>query len=763
MRCFFKYVILTAFLVAPYLSFAQGVALVLSGGGAKAFAHVGVLKALEENDIPIDYIIGNSMGAIIGALYASGYSPKEIEAILNNADFIQFTKESSSKDACFYQNDEKSASFVRFTFNVDKGFNVQIPLNVYDFKEIDYQLMELFAGAGALSNSNFDSLMIPFRCIASDVDSSRMVVFRNGNLTKAVRASVTFPFFVRPIDIDGVVYFDGGMYDNFPVDVAIDEFNPDFLIGSKAVNNFESPNPDNAISLMQSMLMTKANFGIDSTLGVIIESNTGEGTIFQFSKVGTYIDSGYVAANRMIVGIKNRLQKPDIKDLPRTKRKQFNERMGKVQFKSINVKGLNNKQQKYFQKLIGDIDRFNDTKKFHRFYSCLISNENITSVYPEIEYDSLLNEFNLNLLMKKTEPFHLHLGGYISSSGVNEGFLDLGFNYFGKSAKNINIGAYFGTFYNSISTIAKIEFPYRVPITLKLKFLASRKNYFSNARYFLEDKFPAYIITDENYLDFSIGIPVNYTGVAAIGLSNINAYYQYYQDNYFSRTDTADVSNFYYLSPWIEYQINTLNQKLYPTQGQMLYTSFSYYTGFEKYTEGSGKTPQQEISSNLSYLSLVVRYLKLFRLNTEVSVGISGELGYSTKPLLSNYISSLLIATPYEPIPVMKTLFLENFRANNYGGIGAVFDYSFVKNFNIRLDGYYYLPYEKINKGVAGNNAYLSKPFNHQYFLGSARIIYHPPIGVISASVNYIEKPGSKFGFLINLGYLIFNKSKLNK
>ena len=86
-----------------------------------------------------------------------------------------------------------------------------------------------------------------------------------------------------------------------------------------------------------------------------------------------------------------------------------------------------------------------------------------------------------------------------------------------------------------------------------------------------------------------------------------------------------------------------------------------------------------------------------------------------------------------------------------------------IKNFNLRLDGYYYLPYEKINKGDVGNKAYLSEPFNYQYFLGSARIIYHPPIGVISDSVNYIEKPGSKFGFLINLGYLIFNKSKLNK
>jgi NTE family protein len=129
---------------------------------------------------------------------------------------------------------------------------------------------------------------------------------------------------------------------------------------------------------------------------------------------------------------------------------------------------------------------------------------------------------------------------------------------------------------------------------------------------------------------------------------------------------------------------------------------------------------------------------------------------------MSNYISTLLLAQPFEPIPVMRSMFLENYRANIYGNTGVIINYNFYKNFDFRIDGYYYVPYEKILRNES-NQAVLSSPFSYQYFVGSARILYRPPIGVISASVNYIEKPGSKLGFLINLGYLIFNKSKLNR
>ena len=514
---------------------------------------------------------------------------------------------------------------------------------------------------------------------------------------------------------------------------------------------------------MQSMLMTKANFEIDSLRGFVIESKTGDESIFQFSRVDSYIDSGYVAAISMIGDIKNRVESYGSTINSSEKRKKFTSKIPKPKLNDIEIIGVNNKQKKYFLKLIGDTQRFSNTKRFNRFYQCLLSNENAMNIYPEMEYDSVNRGFDLKLVITKTEPFNLKVGGYISSSGVNEGLIDLGYRFFGSTSKVFNIGAYFGTFYNSFSVDGKIEFPNKIPLYLKLDFLISRKNYFSNARYFFEDQFPAYIISDENYLDLSVGIPTGYSGALSAGVSNINASFQYYQDNYFSRTDTADVSNFYFISPSLEYEFNTLNKRLYPTFGHRFYIGLSYYSGNEKYTKGSGKSPNTEIKTNLNYYSFILRYLKYLELSRSISLGLSMEVGISSKPLMNNYISSLLMATPYNPLPVMKSLFLENYRANNYGAVGGTLDYNFYKRFNFRLEGYYYIPYEKLLLDDTDNSAYYSSPSSYHYAVASARFVYHPPIGVISASVNYIEKPGNKFGFLLNLGYLIFNKSKLNR
>jgi len=741
---------------------SQSVALVLSGGAAKAYAHIGVIKALEENNIPIDYIVGSSMGALIGGLYSSGYTIDEIRIILSNQEFLNITK-GKSRVICNYQQNEPNAAFVNFPFNIDKGFNIQLPLNVYDFQSIDYALMEYFASASAISHENFDSLMIPFRCVAADIDSSRLVVFDHGNLAKSIRASMTFPFMVRPVKIDGVVLFDGGMYDNFPVGVAVEEFNPDFIIGSKAVDNFSSPDPDDAVSLMQSMLMSKANFGIDSLVGLVIETKSGEESIFEFSKINDYIDSGYFAAMQMIPEIITRLDTSSKIVSVTKKRSVFKEVLQQTLIGSISVSGLNEKQSQYFIKLIGSNDRYNSTNSFIDFYNRLLSNENVANIYPEIIFDSVTGIFDLNLIIEKSEPFNLQVGGYISSFGVNEGFLEFGYKHLGSYAKSFSISSYFGTFYNSLAGIGKIEFPGEIPFYLKVNMLISRKNYFSNARYYYEDQFPAYIIADENYAEISTGIPVGLYSSVSAGISNINAYFQYYKDNQFSRTDTADVSNFYFLSPTLEFEFNSLNRKQNASKGHSLYVSLSYYLGNEKYRDGSGKAPSDEVSNNLSYYTISMRYLKYFQLSNTLSAGLSSQLSISSKPLLDSYISSLLLATPYEPIPIMKTLFLENYRANNYGSVGASFVYGFYSRFDVRFEGHYYVPYNKLLKDSNNNTAYLSSPFNYHYVLGLAQLTYRPPVGVVSVSVNYIDKPGNKLGFLVNIGYLIFNKSKLNR
>ncbi len=759
-----RYVLMLLVLVYSGLLRGQEVAVVLSGGGAKAFAHIGVLKALEENNIPVDYIVGNSMGALIGGLYAAGYSPEEITTMLSNHAFEGIQKVSSDKRVCFYQHYEANASFVSLPLNLKKGLRLELPFRLYDLQYIDFKMMNAYAGASAAAHYNFDSLMIPYRCVASDIDSSKLVILKKGQLAKAVRASITFPLFIRPIKIDDDWLFDGGVYDNFPVEIARREFSPNLIIGSKAVRNFSNADPDDVVSLLQSMLMQKADFSIDSSDGVLIEIPSGDENIFHFSRINQYIDSGYMAANKAIPEIKRKLNHGHSKASIAQRREQFIKRKPEGEVVEVDFLGINQAQQHYFRQILGLKKHPGFSRQsFEKRFVKLQRNENVKSVYPSLYFNEKTQGYDLLLDMSLNDPLAIDMGGYISSSGVNEGFVGLGYLHLGKTAKHFAINGYFGTFYNSIAGLSRIEFPGRVPFILQLNFLASRKNYFSNARYFFEDEYPAYIISDENYVELSGIFPVNNNGLLKMGVSNLNSNFRYYQDNYFSRTDTADISNFYFAVPFLEYEYNTLDTKQFPSRGRYLFAGLGGYFGNEHSIPGNKSQGQIETNSNLQFYNLSFKYEEYWNWFSSFTWGVSADVGISNRRLADNYLSSVLISKPYEPLEYMKTKFLENYRAPSYGGVGMTGIVQFSRPFQLRLNTYYYVPYQKILRADNGFGATLSDPFTYQYLAASAQLVYHPPIGVVSVSVNYVDQPGNKVGFLLNLGYLIFNKSRLNR
>ncbi|MDP2724118.1 MAG: patatin-like phospholipase family protein [Bacteroidales bacterium] len=736
-------------------------AVVLSGGGAKAFSHIGVLKALEENDIPIDYIVGNSMGALIGALYASGYRPDEIQVMLTDPAFISIENAVSETRVSFYQHREPNASFARIPFYIKNGLRFDLPFKMYDLQYIDFRMMSVFASATAAAHYNFDSLMIPFRCIAADIDSSRLLTLKKGNLSKAIRASMTFPLFIRPVEIDGNMLFDGGIYNNFPVDVACQEFQPDFIIGSKAIRNFSKANPDDVVSLLQNMLMQKADFSIGSSDGILIETISGDESIFHFARINEYIDSGYVAALRVIPELKKKLPHSHSKTVVAEEREHFKAKEPDEEVSEVKFEGINELQQKYFRQILGlkKQSGFNLNTMYSHFVK-LHRNENIKSVYPSLTYYPHNKGSVLELDITQNDPLAVEIGGYISSTGINEGYVGLDYMDLRKTARHLSASANFGTFYNSVAAMGRIEFPAKVPLILQLNFSSSRKNYFSNARFFFEDQFPAYIIIDENYAELAGIIPSGQDGLFTLGFSNLNMSYKYYPDNYFSRNDTSDISNFYFATPFVEYEYETLNRKQFASRGKYLLIGFNAYFGTEHTIPGSKSHGETEIKRNLGFYSLVLRYQQYWKLTSPMDIGISIDMDITGKPILSNYISSLLISSPFEPLEFMKTKFLESYRAPSSGGIGLTTVFELQRQFEFRLNGYCYVPYQKILLDSDGRNGRLSTPFSYQYFAGSAQLVYHPPIGVISASINYINQPGSKFGFLLNLGYLLFNKSR---
>ncbi len=192
------------------------VALVLSGGGARGAAHVGVLKVLEELRIPVDFVVGTSAGAIVGAAYASGMSPAAIERELGQLHTADLFHDLARGDVPLRRKADDETNFIGPEIGVGPQ-GVQLPKGAIAGVSLEAVLRRLTAGQ---RDVDFDLLPIPFRAIATDVASGEMVVLKKGSLSTAVRASMAVPAAVDPVQIDGRLLVDGGVVRNLPVDVA---------------------------------------------------------------------------------------------------------------------------------------------------------------------------------------------------------------------------------------------------------------------------------------------------------------------------------------------------------------------------------------------------------------------------------------------------------------------------------------------------------------------------------------------------------------
>ena len=274
------------------------IGLVLGGGGAAGISHVGVLKVLEENHIPIDYIAGNSMGAIIGSLYASGLSADEIEKVAKQLDWPTLFQDDPGYALKSYDQKKQAADFFNtLTFGVSKE-GVKFPGGLIGGQRLMFELRRLLAPTQKYNN--FDQLPIPFRAVATDIRTGETVVLKDGNLATAVRASMSIPGIFTPVTINNRLLVDGLVSNNVPVDVARD-MGADILIVSRIPAG--KPRPLNSaldISLQtMDLLMSKTSQAqIDSLTksDILIEPPIGDIGSLDFSRVNETIPIGIKGA-----------------------------------------------------------------------------------------------------------------------------------------------------------------------------------------------------------------------------------------------------------------------------------------------------------------------------------------------------------------------------------------------------------------------------------------------------------------------------------
>lgn len=409
-----------ASLLLPITSFSQEttkrpkIGLVLSGGGAKGFAHIGVLKVLEEAGVKVDYIAGTSMGAVIGGLYASGFSATQIDSIFYNTDFDELLQDyipRSSKSFYEKRNDQMYALTLPFE-KLKIGVPIALSKGMYNYNllsKLTHKVRHV---------RDFNKLPIPFLCIATDIEKGEQVILKEGYLAQAMLASSAFPSLFSPVEIDGKLLIDGGVVNNYPVE-EIRKMGADIVIGVDVQDDLKDRNSlkDATRILVQitNLDMIKTMKDKQKLTDIYIKPEVSDYGVISFKEGQEIVKKGKEAAFGVSQQLKKLADTTIIYKLNEVKvKKDF------LQVKSISINKLENYTRAY---VIGKL-RFNNGKKItYEDLKTGINNINATQNFSRISYTLERKENEDELKLSLTEnptktflKFGLHYDGLYKSA-----------------------------------------------------------------------------------------------------------------------------------------------------------------------------------------------------------------------------------------------------------------------------------------------------------------------------------------------------------
>ena len=741
---------------------AQRVAVVLSGGAAKGGAHIGVLRALEENHIPINYIVGTSIGAVVGGMYASGYSPDEIESLMASESFQRWAAGiMDDKYVFYYRKEDPNAAWISTNFDFTKKITSILPAQLIKTYDIDFQIMQMFSQSNAIAGGDFNQLMIPFRCVVADIDTTAQLILRSGDLSTAVRGSMSLPLVFAPVIINNKLIYDGGMYNNFPCDVAVRDFHPDVIIGSRVAQRYEKPDREDMVSQLLTMLMERQSDTIVYPRSVMIVPNIPPINLLDFSKTTLLADSGYAATLRKIPDIRKLVKDSVSAYMIHQLRSGFNSRKPQLRFDSIHIKGLNKTQSGYLRQILKHGKKSITLDELRHEYFRFIDEGFIKSIFPVARFNPKTGFFDLYLDVKTANKFGAQFGGNFSLGNNSEAFLELQYKYLWSKALRFFTNGYFGKVYSSAKVGGRIDFNSKLPWFIEANYTYNHFNYFKSASFFFDDKNPNYIIESEYFGDVKGGIPITNTGKLSLAMIYAFTNDRYYQDNTFTRTDTTDQTTFNFFSPNVCFDLNSLNRKQFSNAGVRLMLQVSYINGREGMLPGSTAINKTPVTTYHEWFKVHLLYDNFFESLGPFKFGLYAEGVLSNQPLFSNYTSSLLYAPAFQPVPESQAYFLPPFRATNYAAAGLKIVLRVYKKVEYRLEGYLFQPYREILENPTDLTAYWGPEFSDRSYMASTSVVYNSPLGPISVSANYYDKMPDPFTINFNFGYIIFNKRAL--
>lgn len=739
---------------------AQRVGVTLSGGGAKGLYHIGVMKALEQNDIPVDYVSGTSMGSIIAALYAAGYTPDEMHAIVSTGQVKEWV---SGRIDNRYESYYRRLGRRPTAITIHLGFigesnkrRLRLPSHLISDVQINMALTDLLAPASAAAGGDFGQLMVPFLCVAADLNARRPVVLRSGDLPEAVRASMSIPLAFPPVKLDSMLLYDGGIYDNFPWKPLDEAYHPDLLIGVKCTAGNTPPSDDmNLLDQAFLLSMEHTDYDLPAQRSLMIERAV-EVNMLDFDKAEEIIALGYQDAMKLMPAIRERIRDFRTEEEVNRRRESFRSKQPPLVFDRYEIEGLNNAQAAYVRDIV-ELDRSRRDTSQHRMsflrlrnnLYTILANGDFTAGFPRVKYNRSTGYYGIDIRLTNKPSFKLMIGGNISSTAFNQAYVGISYELTGRVAQTFSGDLYIGPIYSTGAFGGRTDFflwkPLFLDYTFNFAVKSLRHGNFGNLTDITNTE---QVKESEVFGSVGVGLPLTLKSVALLRFNAGHTNYRYDPAvNPMAGGDVTDHTRFSYAGLKAEVARNTFDKPLYPRRGSDLSLSGIYIWGREKYAPFDARSGFVAKTTR-EWLGARFRWDKYWDFPSLrwFSLGLNVEAVVTDQPYFGNRQATMMSFPAYQPVPHSQMVYMPDYRARKFAAGGVMPTFDFTSNFFFRA-GVYAMYRER------------TYPDDSRWqFIAETSLVYHTAVGPVSLAL-------TKYGFdnwrnmylTFNFGYAIFS------
>ena len=567
----------------------RSVGVVMSGGGAKGLYHIGVLEALEENGVPIDYVAGTSMGSIIAAMYAAGYSPAQMREIVASGVVKEWVSgRIDPRYTPYYQQIGHNPSFISVRLNLGNSGKRFRVTNLISSTPIEMALTELFAPASAAAGGDFDRLMVPFLCVSSDMNAREPVVMRNGDLCEAVRSSMSIPLVFKPMKVDSMLLYDGGIYDNFPwrpLDVG---FRPDLIVGSICTAGNTPPGEDiNILDQAFMLAMHDTDYDLPKGRSVTVRRAV-DVNMLDFDSAVAVMDAGYEDAMAVMPQILERVSERWSPRRYAERREEFRAKCPPLVFNDYKLEGLSSAPEAYIRDFV-KVDRRTPGRQRPMGFSelrdnlyAVLADGDFTMDFPHVTYDTVTERYSFRAKFHTKPNFKITIGGNVSSTAFNQAYIGVNYQTIGRVGQQLGADLYLGPIYTWGTIGGRTDFYMWKPVFLDYSYNFAVRNFrhgsFGNITKIDNTR---QVKNSESFFSVAAGMPLAHRGVFLIRANGGHVNYRYDSDELFA--DDTDHSRYSFFGIKAELARNTLDKFLYPRRGSDLKLSGIFVTGRDKY------------------------------------------------------------------------------------------------------------------------------------------------------------------------------------